>query len=60
LNKARELPKEGSKTEVERYLTGKETEPWEISTSNFTRTSYRWGSRLWKPTALMLGSDSEV
>jgi hypothetical protein len=30
LHKAKELPKEGFKLEVERYLSGKETEPWEI------------------------------
>jgi hypothetical protein len=30
LHKAKELPKEGFKGEVERHLTGKETEPWEI------------------------------
>jgi hypothetical protein len=31
LHKARELPKEGFKGEVEQHLTGKETEPWEIN-----------------------------
>jgi hypothetical protein len=30
LHKAKELPKEGFKCAVERHLTGKETEPWEI------------------------------
>jgi hypothetical protein len=30
LHKARELPKEGFKGEVERHLTGKETERWEL------------------------------
>jgi hypothetical protein len=30
LHKAKEMPKEGFKSEVERHLTGKETEPWEI------------------------------
>jgi hypothetical protein len=30
LHKAKELPKEGFKGEVERHLTGKETESWEI------------------------------
>ena len=29
LHKARELPKEEFKREVEQHLTGKETEPWE-------------------------------
>jgi hypothetical protein len=31
LHKAREMPKEGFKSEVERHLTGKETEPWKIT-----------------------------
>ena len=30
LHKAKEMPKVGFKCEVERHLTGKETEPWEI------------------------------
>ena len=30
LHKAKEMPKEGFKSEVQRHLTGKETEPWEI------------------------------
>ncbi len=30
LHKARELPKEEFKREVERHLTGQETGPWEI------------------------------
>jgi hypothetical protein len=30
VHQAKELPKEQFKREVERHLTGKETEPWEI------------------------------
>jgi len=30
LHKAKELPKEAFKREVERHLTGQKTEPWEI------------------------------
>jgi hypothetical protein len=30
MHKAREMPKEQFKREVERELTGRETEPWEI------------------------------
>ncbi len=30
LHKARKLPKEEFKREVSKYVTGKETEPWEI------------------------------
>jgi hypothetical protein len=43
VHKAQALPKEEFKREVERHLTGKETEAWEIrrlSTSSFTRASY--------------------
>jgi hypothetical protein len=31
LHKAKEMPKEGFKGEVERHLTGKETGPWKIT-----------------------------
>ena len=44
LHKAREMPKEQFKQEVEKELTGKETEPWEITTSNSTRASMLWWS----------------
>jgi hypothetical protein len=38
------MPKEQFKQEVEKELTGKETEPWEITTSNSTRASMLWWS----------------
>ena len=44
LHKAREMPKEQFKQEVEKELTGKETEPWESTTSNSTRASMLWWS----------------
>ena len=40
LHKAREMPKEEFKQEVEKELTGRETEPWEI---------VRWSSRQSRP-----------
>jgi hypothetical protein len=36
------------KLEVERYLTGKDTEPWEIIYFNCTKASYRWWNRRWR------------
>ena len=41
LHRARSLPKEEFKREVERELTGKETEPWEIFISNSTRARFQ-------------------
>src|SRR6202142_3102572 len=41
VHKAQELPREEFKREVERHLTGKETEPWEILISKPTRASCR-------------------
>ena len=45
LHKARQMPKEDFKKEVERELTGRETEPWEIIYSPETRAFLsRWNS----------------
>jgi hypothetical protein len=44
VQKAQALPKEEFKREVERHLTGKETEVWEIVYS-FTRVSCLWSRR---------------
>ena len=41
LHKAKELPKEGFKVEVERHLTGKETEPGEIIYFKFYKSQLR-------------------
>ena len=41
VHKASELPREELKREVERYLTGKETEPWELPISRCTKASCR-------------------
>jgi hypothetical protein len=51
LHKTKELPREGFKGEVERHLTGKETDPGKLSTSSFTRVSCRcWRKPLKPPT----------
>ena len=41
LHKAKNLQKEGFKSEVERHLTGKETEPWEILDFEFCKSQPR-------------------
>ncbi len=57
LHKAKELPKEGFKTEVERYLTGKDTEPWEIIYFKLYKSQLTVVEQALETTALMLGSD---
>ena len=57
LHKANELPKEGFKTEVERYLTGKETEPWEIIYFKLYKSQLPVVEQALETTALMLGTD---
>ena len=57
LHKAKELPKEGFKTEVERYLTGKETEPWEIIYFKLYKSQLPVVEQALEVTALMLGTD---
>jgi hypothetical protein len=57
LHRARELPKEGFKTEVERYLTGKETEPWEIIYFKLNKSQPPVVEQALETTAPMLGSD---
>ncbi len=57
LHRAKELPKEEFKTEVERYLTGKETEPWEIIYFKLYKSQLPVVERALETTALMLGSE---
>jgi hypothetical protein len=57
LHKARELPKEEFKTAVERHLTGKETEPWEIIYFKLYKSQLPVVERALETTALMLGSE---
>jgi hypothetical protein len=57
LHKAKELPKEGFKNEVERYLTGKETEPHEIIYFKLYKSQLPVVEQALETVALMLGSD---
>jgi hypothetical protein len=57
LHKARELPKEGFKGEVERHLTGKETESWEIIYFTLYRSQLPVVEKALETAGLMLGTD---
>ena len=57
LHKARELPKEGFKGEVERHLTGKETEPWEIIYFKLFKNQLLVVEKAIETAALMLGTE---
>ena len=51
------MPKDGFKSEVERHLTGKETEPWEIIYFKAYKTQLPVIERALETAALMLGSE---
>src|ERR1700733_4131710 len=57
LHKAEELPKEEFKREVERHLTGKETEPWELIYFKVYKSQLGVIEQALETAALMLGSD---
>jgi hypothetical protein len=57
LHKAREMPKEEFKREVEKELTGKETEPWEIIYFKFYKSQIPVIEQAIETAALMLGTD---
>ena len=57
LHKAREMPKEDFKREVEKELTGKETEPWEIVYFKLYKSQIPIVEQAIETAALMLGSD---
>ncbi len=57
LHKAREMPKEEFKQEVERELTGQETEPWEIVYFKMYKSQMPVVEQAIETAALMLGSD---
>jgi hypothetical protein len=57
LHKAKELPKEGFKGEVERHLTGKETEAWEIIYFKLYKSQLPVVEKALETAALMLGTD---
>jgi hypothetical protein len=57
LHKAKEMPKEGFKCAVERHLTGKETEPWEIIYFKIYKSQLPVVEKALETAALMLGTD---
>src|SRR5437762_9670799 len=57
LHKARVLPKEQFRREVEKELTGKETEPWEIIYFKLYKSQIPVIEQALETSALMLGSD---
>jgi hypothetical protein len=57
LHKAKELPKEDFKSAVERHLTGKETEPWEIIYFKLFKSQLAVVEQAVETAALMLGTD---
>jgi len=57
MHKARELPKEEFKREVERHLTGQETEAWEILYFKVYKSQLPVIEQALETAALMLGSD---
>jgi hypothetical protein len=57
LHKARQMPKEDFKKEVERELTGRETEPWEIIYFKLYQSQMPVIEKAVETAALMLGSD---
>ena len=60
LHKARGMPKEGFKGEVERHLTGKDTEPWEIIYFKLYKSQLPIVEKAIETAALMLGSDKSL
>src|SRR2546421_1708977 len=57
LHKAREMPKDQFKREVEKELTGKETEPWEIIYFKLYKSQIPVIEQAIETAALMLGTD---
>jgi hypothetical protein len=57
LHKAREMPKEQFRCEVERELTGQETEPWEIIYFKLYKSQIPVIEQALETAALMLGTD---
>ena len=57
LHKAKGMHKEGFRGEVERHLTGKETEPWEIIYFKLYKSQLPVVEKAIETAALMLGSD---
>ena len=57
VHKAREMPKEEFKRDVDRHLTGKDTEPWEIIYFKMYKSQLPVIEQALEAAALMLGTD---
>jgi hypothetical protein len=57
VHKAKELPREEFKRAVERHMTGRDTEPWEIIYFKFYKSQLPIIEQALETAALMLGSD---
>ena len=57
VHKAKELPREQFRREVERHLTGKEIEPWEIIYFKLYKSQLPVVEKALETAALMLGTD---
>jgi hypothetical protein len=57
VHKASTMPREEFKREVDRYLTGKETEPWEILYFKVSKSQLPVIEQALETAALMLGTD---
>ncbi len=57
LHKARQLPKEDFKKEIEKELTGRETEPWELIYFKLYQSQIPVVEKAIETASLMLGSD---
>jgi hypothetical protein len=57
LHKAQTMPKERFKQDVERHLTGKDTEPWEIISFKLYKSQLPVVEQALDTAALMLGTD---
>ncbi len=57
LHKAKEMPKEGFKSEVQRHLTGRDTEPWEIIYFKLYKNQIPVVEEALETAGLMLGTD---
>jgi len=57
VHRAQALPREEFKRAVERHLTGRETEPWELLSFKLFKSQFAVIDRALEAAALMLGSD---
>ena len=57
VHRAQELPKEEFKREVERHLTGRDSEAWELLYFKFYKSQLKVVEQALETAALMLGSD---